>query len=239
MPARKRILVVEPAGETANEIAFHLRQDGYEVTVCRTAGEAIDELARRGAALIATAHALPDMLGTDLLKRVRRTPRGSTLPVIVTGGTHDEVDRVVAFELGVDDYVASPFSVRELALRVRAILRRAEPLRAPPKPEVLTIGPLEIDVARHRATVDGREVSLTPLELRLLAHLASLPGRVHTRESLLARVWESSGPSEDTRAVDTSIKRLRRKLGPAAAWIETVRGVGYRLRDQGPERACG
>ena len=243
MPGPSRIVVVEPSIATAEDIALHLRQDGLDVTVCRSAREALDELARATAALVVVDQVLPDATGTELLRSLRGQARHPGIPVILTGGSGEEVDRVVAFELGVDDYVPKPFSVRELALRVRAILRRIHPMRVVRGTDMIVIGPIEIDPGRHRTTVNGRSVPLTPLELRLLAHLATQPGRVHTREALLERVWRNAA-NEASRAVDTSIKRLRRKLGPAGTWIETVRGVGYRLRDTGPtrersEKRCG
>lgn len=230
MPSEHPILVVEPSEMLAEEIATHLRLDGHRVAVASTGGGALAMLEREGVALVLSEVALPDLDGAELLRRVRRDPRRKEVPVVLASERGDEIDRVVAFELGADDYIVKPFSLRELALRIRAILRRARPGLRDRTPDVLVVGPVRLDVSRHQATVDGRAIALTPLEFRLLSHLASRPGRVHTREALLERVWHQPGEAV-TRAVDTSIKRLRRKLGPAGDWIETVRGVGYRLRD--------
>jgi two-component system phosphate regulon response regulator PhoB len=140
----------------------------------------------------------------------------------------DETDRIVGFELGADDYVTKPFNVRELVLRVRAVLRRTSAAQAG---AVLAVGPLRVDAAAHRAWVGEREVVLTALEFRLLQTFLSRRGRVQTRDTLLGDVWDIH-VDISTRTVDTHIKRLREKLGPAGQLIETLRGVGYRFRDE-------
>ncbi|MDH4281581.1 MAG: response regulator transcription factor, partial [Myxococcales bacterium] len=149
------------------------------------------------------------------------------LPVIMLTARSDEVDRVVGFEVGADDYVPKPFSPRELVLRVEAILRRTIPAAETEGPQVISLGDLVIDVPAHRVEVQGEEVLLTALEFRLLLDLASRAGRVQSRDALLERVW-GYAPNVETRTVDTHVKRLREKLGAGAANIETVRGVGYR-----------
>jgi two-component system phosphate regulon response regulator PhoB len=145
----------------------------------------------------------------------------------------EEIDRVVGFELGADDYVVKPFSVRELILRVQAVLRRARPVTPGAKSESeseteLVFGRLRVDRSAHRTWIDGEEITLTPLEMKLLWTLYQRRGRVQTRGTLLDEVWESS-PENNTRTVDTHIKRLREKLGLAGAYVETVRGIGYRF----------
>jgi two-component system phosphate regulon response regulator PhoB len=139
----------------------------------------------------------------------------------------DEVDRVVGFELGADDYVTKPFSVRELVLRIRAVLRRAAGARPAERPPA-RVGPIEVDLEAHRVHVDGAEIQLTPLEFKLLTTLMGRLGRVQSREQLLEDVWEMSSELE-TRTVDTHVKRLREKLGSGRDLLETVRGIGYRL----------
>jgi two-component system phosphate regulon response regulator PhoB len=141
----------------------------------------------------------------------------------------EEVDRVVGFELGADDYVVKPFSVRELTLRVRAVLRRRE--QQAPTPERVSGGPITVDHAAHRVLVEGREIPLTALEFRILATLLGRRGRVQSRDQLLAEAGREDEEVSE-RAIDTHIKRLREKLGPASDWVETVRGVGYRYREE-------
>jgi len=242
MPAAHRILVVDQSPSSSDEIAAWLRQDGHAVEVVQRGAAALEAIAESRPALAIVDTALPDISGTELLRTLRDGKGPSQLPVIVMSEADDEVDRVVAFELGADDYIVRPFSLRELALRVRAILRRTGQRPRGRHRDVLRVGPIELDIPRHRATVVGRAVGLTPLEFRLLAHLAERAGRVQTRESLLEEVWRQNGDSV-TRAVDTSIKRLRRKLGTGGDWIETVRGVGYRMRDarstDGRHERCG
>jgi two-component system phosphate regulon response regulator PhoB len=159
---------------------------------------------------------------------VRSDARLSELPVIMLTAKGEEVDRVVGFELGADDYVTKPFSPRELVLRVRAVLRRRGEARAAGAP--LERGPLRLDPERHRCTVEDRELDLTAKEFQLLEALMRRPGRVMTREKLLDEVW-GSDIAVTTRTIDTHLKRLREKLGVAADLIETVRGVGYRFAE--------
>jgi two-component system phosphate regulon response regulator PhoB len=168
---------------------------------------------------------LPDIDGTEVCRQIRTSAKTQAIPVIMVTARSDEVDRVVGFELGADDYVTKPFSVRELVLRVRAVLRRGRQLK---ETESLEIGVLKIDSAAHRVWVGGVEVSLTALEFKLLSTLAACRGRVKTRDALLGEVW-GLHMNVETRTVDTHVKRLREKLGDAGVLIETVRGVGYRF----------
>ena len=177
---------------------------------------------------------LPDVPGTEVCRHIRGADRTRHVPVLMLTARGEEIDKVVGFEVGADDYVVKPFSVRELMLRVRAILRRSEPVAA--RTEAMRFGRLQVDSAGHRAWVDGEAVVLTALELRLLVTLLSRRGRVQTRDTLLRDVW---GIDADvtTRTVDTHVKRLRQKLGGASDYIETLRGVGYRLRAHPDEQA--
>jgi two-component system phosphate regulon response regulator PhoB len=172
---------------------------------------------------------LPDVSGTEICRQIKSDPRTRHVPVVMLTAKGEEVDRVVGFELGADDYVTKPFSVRELVLRLKAIVRRAGPVRAAERPPE-SVGPIRVDVDAHRAFVDGAEVQLTPLEFRLLSTFMSRLGRVQSREQLLEDVWEMSSELE-TRTVDTHVKRLREKLGSGRELLETVRGIGYRLVD--------
>jgi two-component system phosphate regulon response regulator PhoB len=170
---------------------------------------------------------LPDLPGTEVLRRLRQDAHTSAIPVVFLTARGDEVDRVVGFELGADDYVVKPFSPRELTLRVQALLRRS----AVPEAEepVLARAGVRLDRSRHEARLGNALIDLTPTEFRLLAYLMARPGRVLTREQILDNVWGSDVYVTD-RTVDTHIKRLRTKMGKAADLVETVRGVGYRFQ---------
>jgi two-component system phosphate regulon response regulator PhoB len=220
------ILIVDDERDLASLLEFNLRQAGFETAVAATGAEALAHLRRRVPDLVLLDLMLPDVSGTEVCRTVKSDPRTRHVPVVMLTARGEEVDKVVGFELGADDYVTKPFSVRELVLRVRAVLRRAAPA-APGRPPA-AVGPLRVDVEAHRAFVGEAEVELTALEFRLLATFMARVGRVQTREALLADVWEMSSEL-DTRTVDTHVKRLREKLGDARELLETVRGVGYRL----------
>lgn len=222
-----RILVVEDETDLAELVAINLRGAGHEVTVVHDGKAAMAEIHRSQPDLLVLDVMLPDISGIEVCRRLRRSAQTVRLPVIMLTARTDEVDRVVGFEVGADDYVPKPFSPRELVLRVEAILRRAIPAAELVGPQVIALGTLVIDVPAHRVEVEGEEILLTALEFRLLLDLASRAGRVQSRDALLERVWGYS-PNVETRTVDTHVKRLREKLGAGAANIETVRGVGYR-----------
>ncbi len=203
---------------------------GPELELALSGATALRLLARRENTALVVEDALGDMRGVEVLKRARQQPETSKKPVIVVSQRDQEIDRVLAFELGADDFVSKPVNPRELALRVQAVLRRVRQIADAP-PERVAVGPLSIDIAGHEVTLHGERLPLTVLEFRLLADLARHRGRVRSREDLLQSVWNHSGDVE-TRTVDTHIKRLREKLNSLSSWIETVRGVGYRLRDE-------
>jgi two-component system phosphate regulon response regulator PhoB len=226
----ERVLVVDDEEDLLDLIVHHLGSAGYDVVTATSGAKALADIGRESPALVLLDVGLPDISGTDVLRRLRREQPTRQLPVILVTARQEEVDRVVGFELGADDYVTKPFSPRELVLRVQAVLRRARDLGATVG-ERLVAGPLEIDVPRHLVSVHGESIPLTALEFRLLLDLARRRGRVQNRDDLLERVWRYPGGVE-TRTVDTHVKRLREKLGAAGEWIETVRGVGYRLRDE-------
>jgi two-component system phosphate regulon response regulator PhoB len=224
------LLVVEDEVDLASTLEYNLEREGYRVRVSHTGRAALDELAREPVPdLVLLDLMLPDMAGTDVCRRMRADERTREIPVVMLTAKGEEIDRVVGFEVGADDYVVKPFSVRELLLRVRAHLRRTQ--RTEPDPEVQTFGPVRVDREAHRVWVNEREIKLTALEFRLLSEFMSRRGRVQTRDHLLSRVW---GIDADitTRTVDTHVKRLREKLGDAGRYIETLRGVGYRFRGQ-------
>src|SRR5512138_235179 len=221
------ILIVDDERDLVSVLDFNFRQAGFETRLATSGQEAEQQLRRQVPDLVLLDLMLPDISGTEICRRVKSEPRTRHVPVVMLTAKSDELDRVVGFELGADDYVTKPFSVRELVLRVRAVLRRAGGAAADaPPPEA--IGPIRVDADAHRAWVEGVEVTLTPLEFRLLATFMARAGRVQSREQLLTDVWEMSSELE-TRTVDTHVKRLREKLGLARDLLETVRGVGYRL----------
>jgi len=222
-----RILVVEDETDLAELVAFNLRGAGHDVTVAHDGSTALAEIQQNQPDLLVLDVMLPDISGLEVCRRLRRSPHTVRLPVIMLTARTDEVDRVVGFEVGADDYVPKPFSPRELVLRVEAILRRTVPTAQADGPQVIALGDLVIDVPAHRVEVEGEEILLTALEFKLLLDLASRVGRVQSRDALLERVWGYS-PDAETRTVDTHVKRLREKLGGGAVHIETVRGVGYR-----------
>jgi two-component system phosphate regulon response regulator PhoB len=226
-----RILIVEDEGDIRQILAYNLGQAGHEVFTADRGAVAL-ELARKELPdLVLLDLMLPDISGLEVCRQLKSDPALREVPVMMLTARSEEIDRVVGFELGADDYVVKPFSVRELILRVQAVLRRARPSTPGAKSESedeLMFGRLRVDRSAHRTWVDGEEITLTPLEMKLLWTLYQRRGRVQTRATLLDEVWEAS-PENNTRTVDTHIKRLREKLGAAGAYVETVRGIGYRF----------
>jgi len=230
-----RILIIEDEEDLVTTLAYNLEREGFE-TVTATLGRDGVELAIGSPTpdLILLDLMLPDMPGTEVCRQIRADARTRKVPLIMVTAKSDEIDRVVGFEVGADDYVVKPFSVRELLLRIRAVLRRAQPAQAGPGTDLLALGRLRIDIPGHKVWVDEEPVRLTALEFKLLQTFVERKGRVQTRDSLLSDVW---GMDADitTRTVDTHVKRLRDKLGAAGAYIETIRGVGYRLQTEPSE----
>jgi two-component system phosphate regulon response regulator PhoB len=221
------VLVVDDERDLLSLLDFNLRAAGFETLVATSAEQALSQLRRRVPDLVLLDLMLPDLPGTEVCRQIKSDPRTRHVPVMMLTAKGDEVDRVVGFELGADDYVTKPFSVRELVLRIRAVLRRAAGARPAERPPA-RVGPIEVDLEAHRVHVDGAEIQLTPLEFKLLTTLMGRLGRVQSREQLLEDVWEMSSELE-TRTVDTHVKRLREKLGSGRDLLETVRGIGYRL----------
>jgi two-component system phosphate regulon response regulator PhoB len=222
------VLVVEDQIDLRQTLCDNLAAEGFSTCAAATAETALD---RAGQAplpdLIMLDLILPDRSGLEVCRSLRAEPRTEKIPVIMVTGKSDEIDRIVGFSVGADDYVVKPFSMRELMLRVRAVLRRTKRDDAG-APEILG-GSVRIDPSAHRVRVDEQDVVLTALEFKLLVALAGGRGRVQTREHLIDHVWGHKAPVT-SRTIDTHVKRLRRKLGPAGAQIETLRGVGYRFR---------
>lgn len=222
-----RVLIIEDERALRDVVAYNLRRTGYETLEAGTASEGLSLLRSARPDLVVLDLMLPDLPGTEICKRIKADPELAPTRVVMLTARGEEADRIVGFELGADDYVTKPFSVRELVLRVGAVLRRGEPA---PANDALRAGPIVLDPERHRVTVNDEEVSLTALEFRLLQTLLERRGRVQTRERLLEDVWGMHGDIT-TRTVDTHVKRLREKLGPASHLVETVRGVGYRIAE--------
>ena len=227
------ILIVDDEPDIRELIDINLQREGFTTDTAADATEALEKIEAEAPALIILDLMLPDLSGTEVCRRVRDNPATRNVPIIILSARGEEIDRVVGFEVGADDYVVkSNLSVRELTLRVRAVLRRKQTTpegRAPEQEGTqLRFGDLVIDEGAHRVFVADEEVSLTATEFKLLWSLASREGRVQTRGTLLEDVWEMP-PDLNTRTVDTHVKRLREKLGEAAAHVETVRGVGYRF----------
>lgn len=228
---RGHILIVEDEADLAELVAFNLRQSGYTTETVANGAGALSAVQNRRPDLVLLDLMLPDLAGTEVCRRLRSDTSTQRLPVVMLTARAEEVDRVHGFEVGADDYVTKPFSPRELVLRVGAVLRRSSV--PPPKERSesnIEIGTMVIDIPRHEVRVRDLPVPLTALEFKLLLDLASRRGRVQSREALLERVW-GYAPGIETRTVDTHVKRLREKLGDASRYIETVRGVGYRVRD--------
>ncbi len=229
------VLVVDDEPDLVSTVAYNLEREGLTVRSAATGREALAALAASPRPdLVVLDLMLPDVSGVEVCRRIRQDADTRRIPVIMLTARGEEIDRVVGFEVGADDYVVKPFSVRELMLRVKALLRRAEPGASAPDGERTSFGVLEVDPGAHRVWVEGVEVRLTALEFRLLTTFLTRRGRVQTRDGLLADVW---GIQADitTRTVDTHVKRLREKLGAAGAYVETLRGVGYRFRSSPDE----
>jgi two-component system phosphate regulon response regulator PhoB len=222
------ILVVDDEPDLLELVRFNLDRAGFRVETAASGEEALARLRRSIPDLLVLDLMLPDLSGEEVCRRLRADPDLSGLPVIMLTAKSEEVDRVVGFELGADDYVTKPFSPRELVLRVKALLRRSHEATVLSAP--LERGPLRLDPERHRCAVKGEEVELTAKEFQLLEALMRRPGRVMTREKLLDEVW-GSDIAVTSRTIDTHLKRLREKLGVAADLIETVRGLGYRFAE--------
>ena len=225
------ILVIDDEPDILELVRFGLTQEGFSVETASTATEGLACMAERRPDLIVLDLMLPDMSGTEVCRKLRSQEATAELPVLMLTARGEEMDRVVGFEVGADDYVTKPFSPRELALRVKAVLRRS----APAGPSTATAGllshaELSLDFERHRCKVAEEEIDLTAKEFGLLATLMRRPGRVFTREKLLDELWGSE-VTVTHRTVDTHMKRLREKLGEAGRYIHTVRGVGYRFTE--------
>jgi two-component system phosphate regulon response regulator PhoB len=221
-----RVVLIEDEPDLREIVQYNLTQAGHRVQSAATA-EAGLRLARETLPdIVLLDLMLPDRPGTTVATALKREPRTQEIPIIMVTAKGEEVDRIVGLELGADDYLVKPFSVRELVLRMNAVLRRGEAK----EPAMVEVSELRIDRDAHRVEVSGSEIPMTPLEFKLLLTLVLRRERVQTRSTLLGDVWELD-PGVSSRTVDTHVKRLRDKLGTAGRFIETVRGVGYRFSE--------
>jgi len=223
------ILEVDDERDIVELVRYNLAQAGYRVVSATDGRQAVEMARRERPDLVVLDLMLPVLPGAEVARMLKQDEKTRGIPIVMLTARGEEVDRVVGFELGADDYVVKPFSPRELVLRVQAILRRDE--KEGPD-ERIVHEPLVIDVGAHLVRLKGKEVVLTATEFKLLHRLARRPGRAFSRDQLLSEVWGYGGEIE-TRTVDTHMKRLRAKLGPVGDWIQTVRGVGYRFRPAG------
>ena len=225
-----RVLVIEDEADLREVLLYNLTQAGHRPFAAAT-GEAGLKLALEVRPdIVLLDLMLPDVSGTTVAKSLRREPQTQGIPIMMVTAKAEEVDRVVGFELGADDYVVKPFNLRELMLRIDAVLRRGKAHAE----QFLEVGELRIDQAAHRVTVAGEEVALTALEFKLLVTLVERRDRVQARGTLLTDVWALHGDIA-SRTVDTHVKRLRDKLRTAGRFIKTVRGIGYRFSETEPE----
>jgi two-component system phosphate regulon response regulator PhoB len=223
----QKILLIEDEPDIRKTLEYNISREGYDVVTAPSLSEGRNHLNSGSFSLILLDLMLPDGSGLDLCREIKSDKEKVATPIIILTAKDDEVDKVVGFELGADDYVTKPFSVRELILRIKAVLKRGER-----KQENLEVqrqfGELLIDVDSHEVFVNEQSITLTALEFKLLRQLVDRRGRVQSRDQLLSDVW---GYSADvtTRTVDTHIKRLREKLGSMGKYVQTIRGVGYKF----------
>ncbi|MST95217.1 MAG: response regulator transcription factor [Pedosphaera sp.] len=221
-----KILVVDDEPDALELVEFNLKAAGYEVVTAADGEEGLKMARTASPALILLDVMLPEIDGMEVCKLLKRDPATAAIPIIMLTAKGAEIDRVLGLELGADDYVTKPFSPRELVLRVKGLLRRGRPTEE--KADRIVLGDLQIDIPRHEVRIQGKRVELTATEFKLLTVLAQRKGRVQSRDKLLQDVWEYDNLI-DTRTVDTHMRRLREKMGRAAKYLDTVRGVGYRL----------
>ncbi len=222
---KPKILLVDDEPDALEVLGFKLRQAGYNALLAKDGARAIALARDERPALIVLDLMLPEVDGLEVCKILRRDPNTAAIPIIMLTARAAEMDRVLGLELGADDYVTKPFSPRELLLRIKKLLVRAQ--SSEDTSAELRMGELTLDVGRHEVTLGGEPLVLTATEFKLLEILIRRRGRVQTRDRLLQDVWGYDNPI-DSRTVDTHMRRLREKLGDIARYLETVRGVGYR-----------
>ena len=222
----KKILIIVDDKNISKLLKYNLEKSGYSCFLVSCGEDAFEILEKEKIDLIILDIMLPGMDGFEVCRIIKQEPKLKNIPIIMLTAKGEEIDRIVGFELGADDYVVKPFSPRELILRIKAILKRTKPQE---KEEILKIGILTVDIPKHIVKVNNKEVKLTPIEFKLLTTLIERKGRVQSREVLLNDVWNIY-TEVSTRTVDVHIKKLREKLGKVGKFIETVIGIGYRFK---------
>lgn len=225
----KKILIVEDERDVVDLLTLNLRKaGGFIISIASDGAAGLHKARTEKPAFIILDLMLPKMPGLEVCKILKTDPATRHIPIMMLTAKAEEIDRIVGLEFGADDYVAKPFSPREVILRIKAILRRG---RGESDEETVTAGAITIDPVRHQVSVGGKHVHLTSMEFKLLRTLLQRRGRVQARDRLLNDVWGYES-AIDTRTVDIHVRRLRKKLGKAGDAIETVRGFGYRLREE-------
>jgi two-component system phosphate regulon response regulator PhoB len=227
---KKKILVVDDEPDVTDLVAYHLKAKGFQVETLNDATASISKARSYQPNLVILDIMMPHLSGIQLCRILRADPKLAKVPIVFLTAKAEAHDRIEGLETGADDYLSKPFSPKELVLRVESILRRVS---APQEPLTarLRVGDIQLDSDTHRVTVKGEALELTATEFKLLRIMMERQGRVQTREHLLLNVWNYSTEIE-TRTVDTHVRRLREKLGAEAGWIETIRGVGYRIAEK-------
>ncbi len=230
---KERILIVEDDKHISKLVKFNLEKANYECIIAVSGEKALEVLDSRPVDLIILDIMLPGMDGFEICRAIKEKEKLKNIPIIMLTAKGEEVDRIVGLELGADDYMVKPFSPRELVLRVKAILKRGKPEET--KKDILAAGDIIVDIPKHKVTVKGKPIELTQMEFKLLVTLMERRSRVQTRERLLSDVWDM-GTGVDTRTIDTHVKRLREKLGKSGGFIETIRGLGYKFKEEDESR---
>ncbi|ASQ91700.1 DNA-binding response regulator [Prosthecochloris sp. GSB1] len=228
------ILVVEDDANLAKLLKYNLEKAGYRCELAGSGEDAMVRMSERSFDLVLLDIMLPGMDGFEVCRKMRQHQLYREVPIVMLTAKGEEIDKVLGFELGIDDYVVKPFSPRELNLRIRAILKRDRRGKRDVQ-EIMKCDGLEVDIARHCVKLDGREITLTLMEFKLLVVLLRRRGQAQSRETLLSDVWDVD-KSINTRTIDTHITRLRDKLGETGKLIKTVRGLGYKLEESGVDR---